>query len=64
MLCSISNLEKETIEAIQNLEKKLGKTMLAFSCHDIKTAQINASEMQEIQEFEKNHSLSLIAVEA
>jgi hypothetical protein len=62
MLCSISNLEQETINTIQTLEKELGKTLIAFSCHDIETAQIDASELQKIQALEKNLSLSLVAV--
>ena len=64
MLCSISNLDKEKIDAVQKLEKELGKTLIAFSCHDIKTAELDASTLQRIQEVEKELSLSLVAVSA
>ena len=64
MLCSLSSLEKEKINAIQNLEKELGKTVLAFSCHTIKTAQLSAAELQKIQSLEKELSLSIVAVDA
>ena len=62
MLCTISNLKPETLSAIQELEKELGKTLIAFSSHDIETAQINASELQKIQALENDLSLSLVAV--
>lgn len=64
MLCSLSSLETEKIDAIQNLEKELGKTVLAFSCHDIKPAQLSAADLEKIQDLEKKLSLSIIAVDA
>lgn len=64
MFCSLSSLGTEKIKAIQNLEKELGKTVLAFSCHDIKAAQLSAAELQKIQDLEKKLSLSIIAVDA
>jgi len=64
MLCTISNLNQEHLDAIRQLEKELGKTLLAFSCHDIQTSQINASELKKIQDLENKLSLSLVAVES
>jgi hypothetical protein len=64
MLCSLSSLETEKIDAIQNLEKELGKTVLAFSCHDIKPAQLSAADLEKIQDLEKKLSLSIVAVDA
>ena len=41
MLCSFSTLDNTNLEAIQTLEKELGKMLLSFSCHDIEPAVID-----------------------
>ncbi len=63
MLCSLSNLDQEKIAAIQNLEKETGKTVLAFSCKDIKPSMLTAEQLSKIQKLEKDLSLSLVAVD-
>jgi hypothetical protein len=64
MLCSLSNLDQHKIETIQTFEKETGKTLLAFSCKDIKTSMLTAEELAKIQDLEKELSLSLVAVDA
>ncbi len=65
MLCSLSsNVSPSTLQAIQNLEKDLGKTLLAFSCHDLKPSALQSDELRRIQEAEARLGLSLVAVEA
>ncbi len=64
MLCSLSNLDQEKIAAIQSLEKETGKTVLAFSCKDIKPSMLTSDQLAKIQKLEKDLSLSLVAVEA
>lgn len=36
MLCSLANLDREKVETIQSLEKKMRKTLLAYSCREMK----------------------------
>ncbi len=64
MICSFSNIEENTLNEIKTLEDKLGKSLLAFSCQDIKTPQLDASELEEIQSLEKKLGVALVAVNA
>ncbi len=65
MLCSIStNINESTLQAIKDLEKDLGKTLLAFTCHDVKPSILTGEELNKIKDIEKNLGISLIAVEA
>lgn len=63
MLCSYSKTESIDLEAIQGLEKNLGKTLLAFSCQDIKPAEIKDEELARINELEKKLGVVLVAVQ-
>jgi hypothetical protein len=64
MLCSLSNLDPNKIDSIQTLEKETGKTLLAFSCKDIKPSMLTEEQLAKIQDLEKELSLSLVAVDA
>jgi hypothetical protein len=65
MLCSIAtNVNESTLQAINDLEKGLGKTLLAFNCHDLKPSALSAEELGKVQEVEKKLGVSLVAVEA
>nr|WP_321465966.1 hypothetical protein [uncultured Desulfobulbus sp.] len=64
MLCSFANnVEEPILKKINELEKDLGKTFLAFQCHDVKTTMLTAAELNKVQQMEKELGLSLIAVE-
>jgi hypothetical protein len=52
------------LKSIQNLEKEIGKTLLAFNCHDIKPATLSENELSKIQKLENHLSISLVAVDA
>ncbi len=63
MLCSLSTkLGPEDIKAINALEKELATPLLAFSCHDVKPAEVNAEQLSKIQDLEKRLGMSLVAV--
>jgi hypothetical protein len=62
MLCSLSKAESIDLSAIQGLEKDLGKTLLAFTCHDIKPAEIKDEELSKINALEKKLGVVLVAV--
>ena len=62
MLCSLASLDKERVEAVQALEKKIGKTVLAFSCRDMKIDTLKDDEIAQIREAEKRLGVSLVAV--
>ncbi len=65
MLCSLSpKMEDTHLKEIQSLEAELGKTLLAFSCHDLKAADVTNNELEKIQTLEKKLGLSLVAVNA
>jgi len=64
MICSFSNLDDKVLDAIKSLETKMGKSLLAFSCQDVKTSVLETAELEEVQALEKKLGLSLIAVNA
>lgn len=65
MLCSLSNkLNEDSLKSIQNLEKEIGKTLLAFNCHDVKPSTLSENELAKIQKLENDLSISLVAVDA
>ncbi len=65
MLCSISTkLDENAVNEIKSLENKLGKTILAFSCHNVKPHDLDENELSSIQNLENKLGLSLVAVEA
>ncbi len=64
MLCSLSNLDESALKSIQNLEKETGKSLLSFSCQDIKAADLSDDVLTKIQQLEKKLSISLVAVDA
>ena len=65
MLCSLSpKLDENALNAIQNLEKELGKNLLAFSCHDIKPSALDEKTLEKIQKLENDLRISLVVVDA
>ena len=65
MLCSLATkVTDETVAAINTLEKDLGKTLLAFQCHNLKPSDLSEAELQRIKEVETKLGVSLVAVEA
>jgi hypothetical protein len=62
-LCSLSRLDEEQVRAIQNLEKTLGKRLLAYACHDVELASLTEEEIKRINSLQKELGLLLVAVE-
>jgi hypothetical protein len=63
MLCSLSTkLGPEELQAINALEKELATPLLAFSCHDLKPANVNADQLAKIQALENRLGMSLVAI--
>ncbi|NLT68992.1 MAG: hypothetical protein GXX84_20595, partial [Acidobacteria bacterium] len=53
---------KELI-AIKDLERELGKTLLAFTCHKVDPAEINDEQLAKLQKVENELGISLVAVQ-
>lgn len=65
MICSLtSNIDEATLKTVSDLEKDMGKTLLAFSCHAVNPSTLSADELQKVQDVEKKLGVSLVAVEA
>ena len=62
MLCSFSTLDNINLDAIQTLEKELGKMLLSFSCHDIEPAVIDDESLSKISALEKKFGVVLVAI--
>ena len=62
MLCSLANLDQGNLSTIQDLEKKAGVTVLAFSCRELEAAPLDAAVLSQLQSLEEKLGLSLVAV--
>ncbi len=62
MLCTVAQLEKNKLADIQALEKKLGKTLIAFSCKNVEIAKLKDDELIQIRLIEQKMHIALLAV--
>jgi hypothetical protein len=62
MMCSFAALDGEKLDAVQGLEKKLGKVLLAFSCKDVNAETLSEEELAELKRVEEKLGLALVAV--
>jgi hypothetical protein len=62
MMCSYASLDGGQLEALQSLEKKLGKVLLAFSCRDVNAEKLSDEELAELKKVEEKLGLALVAV--
>ena len=63
MLPSLSNLEEKSLQSIKNLEGELGSTVLAYSIHDFKPANLSEDQILKIQALETELKVALVAME-
>lgn len=59
-----SNVNESAVNTINGLEKELGKTLLAFKGHELKLTDLDKSQLEKVQQIEKELDVSLIAVDA
>jgi len=59
-LCALSSLDQNQINAIQNLEKDLGKRLLAYSCHHIELARLNDEGLQKVNNLQNELGVILL----
>ncbi len=62
MLCNYSSLKPADVEAIQKLESKLSRVILAVSCQDAKPASLKDEELSEIKRLESEIGVALVAL--
>lgn len=62
MLCGLSHLDEAKLEEIKSVEQKMGKTLLAYTCHDLGPEKLSDDEIAQIKEAEKNLGVVLVAV--
>ncbi len=62
MLYSVAKLESGRVEEIRALEKEIGKTLVAFSGHDIKTCELSEDHLSKLKGLEEKTGLALVAV--
>ncbi len=62
MLCNLSNLRQEQVDAIRSLEKSIGNTLLAYSCREVDVAKLNEDQLRQIKDLEGRLGVALVAV--
>lgn len=65
MFCGYSgNLKQEDLQKIEALEQDLNSRLLAFSCSDVKVAQLGEEELSKMKSLEEKLGVYLVAVNA
>ncbi len=62
MMCSLSQLDGASLDEVKAVEKRMGKTLLAYSCYETRPVELSAGELDEIQKLEKKLGIFLVAV--
>ncbi len=62
MMCSLSQLDGTRLDEVKAAEKKMGKTLLAYSCYETRPVELSAGELEEIRQLEKRLGIFLVAV--
>jgi hypothetical protein len=50
------------LDSIQSLEQELGRPLLAFSCHDIRAAELQEEQLTKIRDLEAKLGIYLVAI--
>jgi hypothetical protein len=65
MLCSLANgLGDDDLGEITRLERDLGVTVLAYTCHEAKPASLDDTQLERLRELEDSLGVRLVAVAA
>ena len=64
MFCSLTTLSETNLKEINQLETEISSPLLAFSCHDVKSAILSDDALAKVQDLEEKLGISLLAVDA
>jgi hypothetical protein len=63
MLCSLATkLDQDQIQEIETLAQDMGTPILAFACHQMNAAPIDAAQIDRIKALEDKLGVALVAV--
>jgi len=63
MLCSLATkLDQDQIQEIETLAQDMGTPVLAFACHQMDAAPIDAAQIDRIKALEGKLGVALVAV--
>ncbi len=63
MMCSVSTkIDDSALASITDLEKELGKTIVAYDCHSLSPSSLNDEQLKKLQDVESKLGCSLVAL--
>ncbi len=63
MLCSLATkLDQDQIQEIESLAEDMGTPILAFACHEMDAAPLDAAQIDRLVELESKLGVALVAV--
>lgn len=62
MICSLSKLDEKKLADVRAMEQKMGKPLLAYTCHDVLPAELTEQELSQLSNLEKTLGIYLVAV--
>ena len=63
MLCNYSSIDEVTLKEINDMEQSLGVKLLAFSCYDPSIANLDAEQLDKLQQLEGKIGARLVAIQ-
>lgn len=63
MLYSLSNLEMKDLNTLRQLEHAMGKSILAFSSHNVRLADLTPEQLNSVKKVEEELGLILIVTD-
>lgn len=62
MICSYDVADDKSVKALQEVEKEVGKTLLAIKCQEFKPAELTSEQLERVQVLEKELGVVVIAI--
>ncbi len=62
MICSYAPMDEKKLDSLKHLEKELGQTLLAYSCHDMKPAELTPEQVERLKKVEEELGVVIVAL--
>jgi hypothetical protein len=62
-MCSLSRLDQGKLNEIKAFEKQLGKAILAWSCGEVKPANLSPDQLSDLETLQNKLGLVLVATD-
>jgi len=62
MICSYAPMDEKKLDSLQRLEEEMGQTLLAYSCHNMKPAELTPEQVERLKKVEEELGVVIVAL--